>query len=370
MTLNLISLKSVKRTLNEALFRLYSEIVYRFFPVNDVPLPPLVVWEITGKCNLRCRMCPWYGESGVPFNTTNELTLKQIEDAIKNIRMAYGFRLPFIGLIGGEPTLRKDFVDIIKLLKSNGFRYALTTNFSFYNKKLIEGILRYPPSDLRISLDGPREMHDKIRGVKGTFDRVERMINELRASPNGNKMPIRINCTVSPANIDYISNLADFVKSINAHFNIQHLIFLDEKHIRAHDAFFKNVFGIKVPSGASELRLSEKDVSNLISQINLVKKKFADRKEMLSFTPNLKIKEIMPYYLDLDNYVHSERCIYVWAAVRIDSRGYVRPCFEYIFGNIKDEKFSEVWNGKRAAFFRKELKKRKLFPGCARCCKI
>src|SRR3989338_1138658 len=103
MTLNLISLKSVKRTLNEALFRLYSEIVYRFFPVNDVPLPPLVVWEITGKCNLRCRMCPWYGESGVPFNTTNELTLKQIDDAIKNIRMAYGFRLPFIGLIGGEP---------------------------------------------------------------------------------------------------------------------------------------------------------------------------------------------------------------------------------------------------------------------------
>jgi MoaA/NifB/PqqE/SkfB family radical SAM enzyme len=368
--LNLINLDSIKRSLNENLFRIYSRIVYRFFPVNHIPLPPLIAWEITGKCNLRCEMCPWYGKQGTPFDTANELTFDEIKDAIQNIKKSYRFRLPYIGLIGGEPTLRKDFVDIIKYLKLNGFKYALTSNFSFYSKRLIGGLAKYPPSDLRVSLDGPEEIHDKIRGVRGAFKNAKRILNELRKKPNGKGIPVRINCTISPMNIDHISELADFVKGLNAHFNIQHLMFLNEKYFKAHNAFFKKVFNQKVPSGASALRLDKKEVSRLINQIKIIKKKFSNRKEMLSFIPNLKIKEIKSYYLDLDNYVYSKKCTYVWAAVRADSKGDIRPCFDYIFGNIKNEKFSKIWNNQKAAYFRKVLKQKGIFPACIRCCKL
>ncbi len=138
-------------------------------------------FAITYSCQSKCITCNIW-----KIRPTGELTLDEIREFAR--RNNY---FKWIGLTGGEPFLRSDIVEIVRAFKENcRDLYILTmpTN-SLCNPAVVESRMRQilklgiPRIVITMSLDGYRELHDKIRGVPGNFDRamnVYRMFMELR----------------------------------------------------------------------------------------------------------------------------------------------------------------------------------------------
>ncbi|MDE1824238.1 MAG: radical SAM protein [Candidatus Micrarchaeota archaeon] len=112
-----------------------------------------------------------------------ELSLQEIQEFAKK-----NDYFKWIEITGGEPFLRSDIVEIVKAFKENSkdlYILTMPTN-SLCNPEMelrkIEEILKLgiPKVSITLSLDGHRELHDKIRGVKGNFDKVIDMARKLR----------------------------------------------------------------------------------------------------------------------------------------------------------------------------------------------
>lgn len=147
---------------------------------NFVPLkhPYKLNFSITYWCQSRCLTCNIW-----QIRPKGELTLEEIR---KFAQKNNYFR--WIGITGGEPFLRSDIVDIVAAFKQNSkglYLVTIPTN-SLYSKELVankvEQILNLgvPKLVITLSLDGNREVHDKVRGIKGNFDKVMGMARALR----------------------------------------------------------------------------------------------------------------------------------------------------------------------------------------------
>ena len=119
---------------------------------------------ITANCLLRCQMCTfWHHQHADPDLDLIKYWIKELAD----------FGIKHIGLGGGEPLMRKDIVDIVKEIKSYGMTVSMTTN-----GWLVGQVPFHPVDFCEISIDGATaETHDKIRGVKGSW---ERAVNAVR----------------------------------------------------------------------------------------------------------------------------------------------------------------------------------------------
>lgn len=360
----------MKRELLEKGYEIYSKLIY-ILPKGYAPLPRVIIWFPSYGCNLRCKMCTFYGEFGIPPKKGEDMSLNEINEMFRNIKNSYTLSpLPYIGLMGGEPFIRKDIFDILSLLKKNGFKFSITTNLSLLNEAKIQKLLRNPPSDLRVSLDGPRDVHDKIRNMQGLFDKVISTIKKIRALPEGKNLPIRLNCTISSANVRNLSELIEIAKQINADLNFQHLQFLDKKIIKVHEKVMRLYFNQDLPMWRDLSTLTEEETDILKKQIINIKQKAKKSRINITFIPNLKLNEVKDYYLNLNSYVHSKKCTFIWGAARINNKGDVFPCLDYFCGNLKKQRFDKIWNSKKARYFRLTLKKNGIFPGCIRCCKL
>ncbi len=114
---------------------------------------------VTRNCPLRCQMCTFWHES------RPDPTLEVIKHWIKEL---IDFGVEDISIGGGEPFIRKDLVEIVKEVKSYGVTCGVTTS------GWLVGKVPFPPVDqCEVSIDGATpETHDKIRGVKGSWERA------------------------------------------------------------------------------------------------------------------------------------------------------------------------------------------------------
>jgi MoaA/NifB/PqqE/SkfB family radical SAM enzyme len=146
--------------------------------------PLRVIHRITTRCNLKCEFC----DHQLHALEKNELSTAQIKDAMRQFA-----KLGTIawGITGGEPFLRRDLPEIIHYSKELGFLTNCITNGTIAN----DGIISDLASDLDYlitSLEGPKEITDKIRG-KGVFDRVIQTIETARK----NNLPVIIAATMT-----------------------------------------------------------------------------------------------------------------------------------------------------------------------------
>lgn len=120
-----------------------------------------VVWAITGKCNYKCRHC----SVSAPINKSVELSFNDCQKIINQLKEC---GIMNVTLIGGEPLIRSDFIEIIKELISNNIHISqIFTNGSLINEKLLNELksLNINPT-FRLSFDGIG-VHDIQRGVIG-----------------------------------------------------------------------------------------------------------------------------------------------------------------------------------------------------------
>jgi radical SAM protein with 4Fe4S-binding SPASM domain len=182
--------------------------------------PLYLVFFVTDRCNAKCKHCLLADGVHKPDKST-ELTLHEIEMLTHRMDPLL-FLLP----TGGEPFLRDDLGEIIKLFYSNTKvrNVGIPTN-GFFTAKIVSVIKDLldtcPDLDLGVdvSLDGIKEKHDEIRGVKGLFDKAVETFNELRILERMYpRFNVNIETTVSSYNDEHlVENYDYFTNVLKAH---------------------------------------------------------------------------------------------------------------------------------------------------------
>ena len=175
--------------------------------------PPYVIFFVTDKCNALCKHCFNWKKIQNP-GLSNDLTIEEIQRISKN----FG-RIKYLTYSGGEPSLRKDIVDVTQVFYKNNHLEILNFITNGFATELlvssVKGILRFCPDlylTVSFSLDGIESQHDEIRNTPGGFKRLLASINEVKKLqkyyPN---LKISVATVYSSFNKDNIFEIIDYV---------------------------------------------------------------------------------------------------------------------------------------------------------------
>ena len=357
-----------------ALKRLRGLAFYYFFN-GFAPVPEALTLFLTHRCNLRCKMCGQWGESGVTKLLGGEEVNRELNigDYRRLIDGFSGFK-PGITLFGGEPLLYKDAPELIAYITAKGIHCLMITNGSLIAEvasKLVESGL----DELNVSIDGNRETHDAIRGIPGIFDKITaglKKLTQIKKECGVKKPLINLQCTISKYNYERLEEMLEVAASTGANsLTFHNLIFAPCELLEGQKAIDDE---LKASSQAWQgfNFVPEIDPEALYEKINLIRtKKYPFD---VDFFPNFSRHGLIEYYLN-PRYMPREypaRCLSPWLTAYIFPDGEVRPCLNstFSFGNIKQTTFIKAWNSLEAQRFRKLLRKNKVFPLCVRCTEL
>lgn len=166
---------------------------------------PIVVWNITRACNLKCIHC--YTDSD-NRKYSGELTTEQGKKLIDDLAE---FKIPALLMSGGEPFMRSDFFELAEYAVKKGLRLVISSNGTLINEKNAAKISGIGITYIGISLDGIGAVNDSFRRVAGTFEKTK---NAVRLCiKNGIKISLRI--TLTKHNLLDIKNIFKFAEDEN-----------------------------------------------------------------------------------------------------------------------------------------------------------
>jgi len=330
--------------------------------------------KITNMCNLRCRMCAQWGESGYNFGRpTQELRevvpfecYKRMVDDCMRMR-------PLYYIWGGEPMMYPHIMEVLRYMKARRQTVSLITNGTLLERHAAE-IVGMGLDCIMISLDGKRELHDEIRGVPGTFDKMSSAIKAIRRErQRKNKaLPVVVLLmTVTTSNYTRIAETLHVAEELGPDFaGIYYSWFTTEQIGCVHTRFMQKHFNVTPIAWKGYVSDAiSMDTAGLIEEVRKVR---ASRFRIpYLFVPNLHEDQIERYFTDPAHTFGYDRCVSPWYVTEIGPNGDVSTCRDYpdyTCGNIQEESLPKIFNGPRYRKFRKVLARRKLLPICGRCC--
>ncbi len=166
---------------------------------------PIVVWNITRACNLKCVHC--YNDSGSE-KADDELSTKEAKAVLDDLSQ---FGVPSVLFSGGEPLMRDDLFELLGYAVEKGLRTVISTNGTLITEEVAKKIKQYRVSYVGISLDGIGKVNDEFRGVVGAFDRAVRGIKNCQDA--GVRIGLRL--TLTKRNIEDLQRWFDFFEAEN-----------------------------------------------------------------------------------------------------------------------------------------------------------
>lgn len=164
---------------------------------------------VTYNCNSKCRMCNIWKSEPLPVLSLSEY--EKLPASFKDINIS-----------GGEPFLRPDLIEMIKLLVAKNPQARIIISSNGFATQLIKAkmqeILKIKPEiGIGISVDGIGEIHDQIRGIPGGFQKVMATIKELKALGMNN---IRLAYTAGDYNIDQLNKVYQLSQELGTEFTL------------------------------------------------------------------------------------------------------------------------------------------------------
>ncbi|MHA1805194.1 MAG: radical SAM protein, partial [Promethearchaeota archaeon] len=180
-----------------------------------ISLPKNVTLQLTESCNLRCKMCYFWGNNGYFIDGSKNKRPTTMEfDLIKALVEELKPARPFYSFFGGEPLLHPKLEDIIHLIKSTGSPIDTPTNGTLL-KKHASLLIKTGFDNIRVSIDGPKEINDKQRGA-GAHDKAMegiKTLHEMKKEMGAKKPIISIIYTITPLNYHSIEEF--FLSDLN-----------------------------------------------------------------------------------------------------------------------------------------------------------
>jgi Fe-coproporphyrin III synthase len=164
---------------------------------------PVVVWNATRRCNLRCIHC--YSHS-LDKNYQGEMSTDEAKRFIDGLA---DFGVPVLLFSGGEPLLRHDLFELIGYTRDKGIRAVISTNGTLITPEVAPKLADAGLSYVGVSLDGLKPVHDRFRGVDGSFENALSGIRACREA--GVKVGLRF--TINKVNVDDIPGIFTLLES-------------------------------------------------------------------------------------------------------------------------------------------------------------
>ncbi|PAE42381.1 TIGR04053 family radical SAM/SPASM domain-containing protein [Bacillus sp. 7884-1] len=170
--------------------------------------PFIVIWEVTRACQLKCVHCRADAQlTPDPRELTHE-------EGINLIDQIYEMDNPMLVFSGGDCMMREDLFELADYAVKKGMRVSMTPSATpNVTKEKMQRAKEVGLSRWGLSLDAPTaEIHDKFRGVPGSFDLTIEKIKYL----NELGMPLQINTVISRYNYDHLEEMSKLVEELGA----------------------------------------------------------------------------------------------------------------------------------------------------------
>ena len=317
---------------------------------------PVVVWNITRRCNLKCLHCYAHARN-IPFD--NELTTMEGKKLIDDLA---GFGVPVLLISGGEPLARKDLPELAAYAVEKGMRAVISTNGTLITPQMADTLKKIGLSYVGISLDGMEEINDRFRGVKGAFRSALKGIENCKKA--GIKVGLRF--TINKINVGEIPDLFKLIEENDIpRICFYHLVYAGrgsklveedlshEESRRAVDLIMDFTKKLHDQGKPKEVLTVDNHADGPYIYLRLKKENPERAKEVLEL---LKMNEG-------NNSGRGIGCISWDGEVHADQ--FWR---HYSFGNVKDRPFSEIWTDTSDPLMNKLKEKKKYAKGkCATC---
>ncbi len=168
-------------------------------------MPVIAGHKLLYRCNLECKMCPFWRRE--------DEALLSLEDEVRMLQSLKKAGVLFMGFEGGEPLLRPDIGQILEESYSM-FHTSMVSNGWLLRKKV--GEVKDNLDFLFVSLDGVGGVHDRLRGVTGSFDRAVDGIREASKHIN-----MAISSTLTSENLDQATDLVNLATKLGVQINFQ-----------------------------------------------------------------------------------------------------------------------------------------------------
>ncbi|MBW1981541.1 MAG: 12,18-didecarboxysiroheme deacetylase [Deltaproteobacteria bacterium] len=317
---------------------------------------PVVVWNVTRRCNLKCVHC--YAQARND-HFSGELSTREGKMLLEDLAR---FGVPVILFSGGEPLMRKDLVELADYAVKLGMRAVISTNGTLISRSLAGVLQEIGLSYVGISLDGTREINDRFRGVKGAFDRAMEGIKNCQEA--GIKVGLRF--TMNRINVAEIPAIFDLLEEYNIpRVCFYHLVYAGrgsnlvqedlnhEETRRAVDLIIDRTASLHARGIAKEVLTVDNHADGPYLYLRLLREGSPRATEVLEL-------------LQMNEGNNSGRGI---GCVSWDGELHADQFWRhYSFGNIRSRPFSEIWTDLSNPLMAK-LKNKKLHVKgrCSRC---
>ncbi len=344
----------------------------KVWPKHLYYAPQWLVLGVNNICNLHCKMCD-VGTQSLDTNFAVNLVgtdplhmpvelFERIVDQTKkyypSTKLGYAFT---------EPLVYKHLEESLTYADKAGLYTSVTTNALNLRQKS-EMLVRGGLNELFISLDGPKDIHNEIRGHKSSHQRALEGIEALQSQSD---IPISVYCVITEWNIGYLKAFLDELKP----YKLKHVGFLHSNFITPDSATLHNeVYGAKyfaTTSNIEEVSFEAFDLQALSDELTEITQ--GNYPFPISVTPPVVEKaELEKYYFRPQEKV-GKACLDAFNNIMIKSDGSVIPahgrCFNLTVGNVYSDSLKEIWNSGELIRLRKALKDNGgLLPACTRCC--
>ncbi len=319
-------------------------------------LGPVVVWNSTGICNLKCIHC--YADAGTKSHD-GELTTTEAKNFIEGLGQ---FNVPVLLFSGGEPLIRDDIFELSDYCHKYNIRPTISTNGTLITKETAKKIKQVGVGYVGISIDGIGEDNDKFRGQKGAFEAALRGIRNCIEV--GQRVGLRF--TINRHNYKSLNDIFKLIKEENIdRVCFYHLAYsgrgsgmieediTHEETRQAMDIIIENTLNFSRQGIEKEILTVDNHADGIYLYLKM-------KQENTDLAENI---------LSLISINGGNRSGIAFGAV--DSLGYVHPdqfSQNHTFGNVRERSFGDIWTDISNPIL-KGLKNRKLLlkGRCAGC---
>jgi MoaA/NifB/PqqE/SkfB family radical SAM enzyme len=306
------------------------------------PFPFFYLVHLTLACNAHCKFC--YQKEGIWNNFPKDFF--KISDFEKILKQAktFIFKRPLIYFFGGEPLLHPQFGSFLSLTQKYHYPCALTTNGILLVKYSDQIAHASNLSQITVSLQGTSEVHEQIIGQDGVFENIISSLHRIKQIDP--KKIVNIVCVLGQENMSHLLPLANFLNRSFVKKEIDTLVF-------------------RYPVQKEICRII--DTAALQLQIKQLKKIRSNFDILFSAEDWFWVDQATKSFFKKSN------CNLPWLGLGIMPNldvlagGSILTCAQ-ILGNLRQESFKEIWNGKKICNLRKQILKYGLPLTCQGCC--
>ena len=333
------------------------------------PFPRDIYFSMTNRCNLFCNFC---GQNKMKWTKEDELTYEDYKTLLDQVSAMENRTVSFIG---GEIFLHRDMEKILAYCGKKRIAISMIlTNGTLLKEKQINALIDANPAHIGFSLDGTEEVHDRVRGMKGSYAKTIaaiESINRIKKEKGLSRPSVGVNFVMTGETMDSMEPIIDHLANLKlSGLRFQYLTYISRKKAEEHKKTLKQLYAdFDYCYWDKFIDISPPfESTRLLKNRDKAKKRGQQKKLRTFFSFNFNDRQIEQWYNSNEEILHD--CAFLKNFLILPNGDFPLCDFiRYPVGNVRERSMEELWKEEKGQKFRKMIRK-KLLPGCERCCQL